>query len=336
MPDRNINIGIICGGPSPEANVSRLAAGRLAPAIEKNYGNVVLLELDHQLPVNLEKHKIDAVFPAAYGFMGEDGCLQGLLNILGIPYIGSDVSGSACSLNKVVAKRIVAAAGVSLARDRVATRGEPIEALTEECIANLGNQVIIKPVSAGSGIGVQFAEGKAELRDCLQEGFDKDDCLLIEEFVTGREITAGVLDTGTPEVLPVIEITTPDNAWYDYEHRYNPGMSHHIIPALLPEQQYQQVQEIALKAHQLLGCRDISRSDFIVPECGEPVFCELNNLPGMTPTSLFPDAAKYAGIPFEALVCRLIDHALRRSEQQKQSQNHKKYWAIPELAIEPE
>lgn len=333
MPNKNINVGIVCGGPSPEANVSRLAAGRISAPLEKNYGQVVLLELDRHLPANLKKHQIDVVFPTAYGPQGEDGCLQGLLNIMDIPYIGSDVLGSACSLNKVVAKRILQAQGIPLARDRVATVDESLDVLVEECIGDLGNKIIIKPIAQGSGIGVQFAEGKDELRECLKQGFEKDHTLLIEEFISGREITAGVLDTGSPEVLPVIEITTPDNSWYDYEHRYNPGMSHHIIPAPISEKQYKRTQEIALKAHQLLNCQDISRSDFVLPESGDPIFCELNNLPGMTPTSLFPDAAKNANIDFETLICRLIDHALQRGEIQQQ--NHKNYWPVPNLSIQP-
>ena len=129
-------------------------------------------------------------------------------------------------------------------------------------------------------------------------------------------------------MLPVIEITTPDGAWYDYVHRYTPGLSDHTIPADLPESQYQRVQEIALKAHQLLGCRDLSRSDFIVPEVGSPVFSELNNLPGMTPTSLFPDGAKAMGISFEELVCSLVDHALKRGKEKKRD-----YWPLPKLAV---
>ena len=333
MPNRNINVGIVCGGPSPEADVSRLAAGRLAPTLQKHYKQAFLLELDENLAESLKQNEIDLIVPATYGPLGEDGCLQGMLDILGVPYVGSDVAGSACSLNKIISKRILACSGLPLARDRVATSDEPLEPLVDECIGNLGHKVIIKPVSQGSGIGVQFAEGRKELTECLKAGFALDHTLLIEEFITGREITAGVLDTGTPEVTPVVEITTPNNAWYSYEHRYNPGMSNHIIPAPIPEAQYKRVQEIALKAHILLGCRDISRSDFLVPESGEPIFCEINNLPGMTPTSLFPDAAKHAGIAFDDLICRLVDHAYARGEQQKQ--NNKTYWPIPELAIKP-
>lgn len=328
MPDRNRTIGIVCGGPSPEANVSRLSAGRITPPLEKNYRKVVILELDRNLPDNLDRHQVDVVFPVAHGPMGEDGCLQGMLDILGIPYVGSGVLGSACALDKVATKRILQASGLPLARDKVALRQDPIEKTVADCISTLGEKTIIKPVAQGSGIGVQFAEGKQELKQRLQAGFEKDERLLIEEFITGKEITAGVLDLDTTEVLPVIEITTPDNAWYDYIHRYTPGLSEHTIPARIPSQQYQRVQQIALAAHQLLGCRDISRSDFIVPEQGEPVFSELNNLPGMTPTSLFPDGARHAGIEFEELMCRLVDHALKRGEALKEK---KAYWPVPEL-----
>ena len=332
MPNRNINIGIVSGGPSPEADVSRLSAGRSAPALEKHYGNVAHLELDKHLPANLEKHDIDVVFPVAHGPLGEDGCLQGLLDIMGIPYVGSGVLGSACSLNKVTTKRILQANGIPLARDCVVTRKTSLKAQAEQCLSKLGEHLIIKPLAQGSGIGVQFVQGREELEAALENGLGKEPSILVEEFVSGREITAGVLDLDITEVLPVIEITTPDNAWYDYVHRYTPGLSAHTIPAPLPEQQYKRVQEIALQAHNLLNCRDISRSDFIVPKSGEPIFSELNNLPGMTPTSLFPDGARHAGIDFETLMCRLIDHALKRGEQ---SHNHKEYWDIPKLDIKP-
>ncbi len=328
MPYRNKTIGIVCGGPSPEAAVSRLSAGRITPPLEKNFAKVILLELDKELPFQLIQHQIDAVFPVAHGPMGEDGSLQGLLDIMGIPYVGSGVLGSACSLNKVVTKRILADAGIPLAKDLVIHRSGDINASVEHCLQRLGNKVIIKPLAQGSGIGVSFAEGQNKLKEQLEISFQKERSLLIEEFITGREITAGVLDLEQTQTLPVIEITTPDNAWYDYEHRYTPGLSDHTIPAPLPSSQYTQVQEIALKAHQLLGCQDLSRSDFIVPASGDPVFSELNNLPGMTPTSLYPDSARHAGIEFEDLICKLVVNALKRSDRPNHFEG---YWPLPEL-----
>ncbi len=330
MPDRSITVGIICGGLSPEANVSRLSAGRISPPLERNYQKVVTLELDEMLPANLTLHQVDVVFPVAHGPMGEDGCLQGLLEIMGIPYVGSTVLGSACALDKVTTKRILQAAGIPMAKDCVVSRTDPLNLSVNQCLEALGEKVIIKPFAQGSGIGIQFAQGEKELSERLRSGFEKDEQLLVETFIQGREVTAGVLELDTTQVLPTTEIITPDNAWYDYTHRYTPGLSEHIIPARITDYQRKRVQEIALQAHQLVRCRDISRSDFIVPENGEPIFSEINNLPGMTPTSLFPDGARHAGIEFEELICRLIDNAMLRKEKQV---NKNDYWPIPELNV---
>ncbi len=330
MPDRNITVGIICGGPSPEADVSRLSAGRISLPLEKNYHKVVTLELDGALPANLIHHQVDVVFPVAHGPMGEDGCLQGLLEIMGIPYVGSTVLGSACALDKVTTKRILQAAGIPMAKDCVVSRNNPLNLSVTHCLEKLGEKVIIKPFAQGSGIGIQFAQGERELTERLRSGFEKDEQLLVETFIHGKEVTAGVLELGTTQILPTTEIITPDNAWYDYTHRYTPGLSEHIIPARISDYQKKRVQEIALQAHQLVRCRDISRSDFIIPQNGEPIFSEINNLPGMTPTSLFPDGARHAGIEFEELICRLIDHAMLRKEKQF---DKNKYWPIPELNI---
>ena len=330
MPNSNITVGIICGGPSPEADVSRLSAGRISPVLEKHYQKVITLELDKALPTSLLHHQVDVAFPVAHGPMGEDGCLQGLLEIMAIPYVGSAVLGSACAMDKVTTKRILHTAGVPMAKDCVVNRNISLKQSVDICMATLGEHVIIKPLAQGSGIGIQFANGPRELGEKLGHGFEKDEQLLVETVVHGREVTAGVLESATFQVLPTTEITTPDNGWYDYTHRYTPGLSEHIIPARISEQQRKRVQVIALQAHQLLRCRDFSRSDFIVPEEGEPIFCELNNLPGMTPTSLFPDGARHLGIDFEQLICRLVDNAVQRHHKER---NQSDYWSVPELNI---
>ncbi|WP_051785721.1 D-alanine--D-alanine ligase family protein [Endozoicomonas numazuensis] len=330
MPDKSKTIAVICGGLSPEADVSRLSASRITPCLEEHYGNVVHLELDATLGEQLIAHQVDVAFPVAHGPYGEDGRLQGLLDIMGVPYVGSGALASACSLDKVVTKRLLQPSGITMAKDRVVYRNESHEDAALDCIETLGHKVIIKPSGQGSGIGVQFAMGYEDLMGKLKTGLQMDDKLLVEEFITGREITAGVLHMDDYQVLPVTEITTPDGAWYDYVHRYTPGLSDHVIPARISDEQYRKVQEIALKAHQTLGCQDLSRSDFIVPETGEPVFAELNNLPGMTPTSLFPDGARHAGIPFDALICKLVDQALKRGENMR---NGREYWPIPKLDI---
>ena len=255
MPDKNKTVAIISGGPSPEADVSRLAADRLIPPLEKHYGKVVHLELDRQLPEQLIHHQVDVVFPTAYGPLGEDGCLQGLLEVMGIAYIGSRPEASANALNKVNTKRILSHIGMPLAKDLIIYAKDSLDKNVNDCLKQLGEKVIIKPFSQGSGIGILFAEGHTDLTEKLREAFENDHQLLVEEFITGREITAGVLELDTTQVLPVIEILTCDGAWYSYEYRYNPGMCDHVIPAPIPEEQYQRVQELTLLAHTGLGCR---------------------------------------------------------------------------------
>jgi len=142
--------------------------------------------------------------------------------------------------------------------------------------------------------------------------FNYDARVLVEERIVGREITVGILERNGVEALPVLEVRTPAGSWYDFQHRYTPGLSEHLVPAPLPSAQYMRTQELAVRAHEALGCRDLSRVDFVVPDGGEPVVLEVNTLPGMTPTSLYPDAARAAGLSFEALVQILVERAWSR------------------------
>ena len=178
----------------------------------------------------------------------------------------------------------------------------------------LGKDVVIKPSSQGSALGVVFGKDVVDLAPAIEQAFAFDDRVLIEQRIEGKEITVAVLERdGDPEALPVVEITTPAGSWYDYEHRYTPGLADHIMPAPLPEEQYRRTQEVAVVAFESLGCRDLSRADFVVPEQGEPIVLEVNTMPGMTPTSLFPDAAREAGISFEELVALLVERAVSRN-----------------------
>ena len=313
-------VGIISGGPSLEAEVSRLSAKRITPPIEKHF-QVVQLELDHTLPQQLNQQHVDVIFPVTHGPLGEDGSLQGLLDIMQIPYIGSGVLSSACAMDKVVTKRILQYANIPVAKDVVVNNTDSLDESVSHCISKLGNKLIVKPRNLGSGIGVHFTHSPQELSTTLAKELEYNESLLVEEYIFGKEITAGILDTGKPLQLPVIEITTPDGLWYDYVHRYTPGLSHHTIPANLSESLLKSIQDIALKAHLVLECRDLSRSDFIVSENGDIILTEVNNLPGMTPTSLFPDGARSAGIDFETLIKSLILHAYQRGKIKKSIKN---------------
>jgi D-alanine-D-alanine ligase len=177
----------------------------------------------------------------------------------------------------------------------------------------LPGRVAVKPASQGSAVGVAFAETDDELARALDDAFRYDVRVLVEEYVTGSEITVGILESPEPFAFPVIDIRTPGDSWYDFEHRYTVGLSEHVIPAPLPEDVYAEVQDLAVRAHTTLGCRDLSRVDFVVEPEGRTVLLEVNTLPGMTPTSLYPDGAQAAGISFEQLVEQLVERALSRA-----------------------
>ena len=310
----DLAIAVIFGGASLEAEVSKVSSQGVAKALRENYPNVTLLELNADLADRLKQHNIELVFPIAHGRPGEDGTLQGFLETIGLPYVGSGVLASACAMDKGIAKQIFKAYGLPVAKELIVHRDEAIPAVIEKIYQQLGEQVVVKPTCEGSGLGVSFPQTDKELEQALIQTFALNDRVLVEERIYGKEITVAVLERPTGvEALPVIEITTPANTWYDYAHRYTPGWSEHIIPAPLPVEQYQRTQEVAVQAHKALQCRDFSRVDFVVPDKGEPILLEVNTLPGMTPTSLYPDAAKAVGISFSELMAHLVENAWRRA-----------------------
>ncbi len=313
QPTRNASIAIVCGGPSSEAEVSRSSGAQVAEALQPHYDTIHIIELDKDLPSKLRELNIDVVFPCLHGSPGEDGTIQGLLDIMDIPYVGSGVKASACAMDKAVTKHILRSADIPLAKELVLENYETIDQSTARIIDELGEHVVIKPLGQGSARGVSFCRGEDEIRKGIEFAYQYEDRLMVESFVIGKEITVGVIEgKNGPEVLPVLEIRTPEGTWYDFKHRYTPGLSEHIVPAPLPDWQYGRIQEIGLQAHKMLGCRDLSRSDFVVPESGEPIIVEINTIPGMTPTSLLPDEAKAVGISFEDLMIRFIERALER------------------------
>jgi D-alanine-D-alanine ligase len=310
---KEFRIAVVCGGPSAEAQVSRVSGHGVASALKATFSHVVEMELDRTIGMRLQEESINVVFPVLHGPPGEDGTFQGFLETLEFPYVGSGVRASVCAMDKELAKGIFRAAGLPVAPDMVLDRHLGKIEATKRVINTLGTDVVIKPVAQGSALGVHFATSPDGIEEAIQEAFVYGGRVLVEERIKGREITVGILEREGIEALPVIEVTTPQGSWYDFEHRYTPGLSEHIIPAPLPKVQYERTQEIAKRAHQTLGCRDLSRVDFVVPDEGDPIVLEVNTLPGMTPTSLFPDAARAAGMSFEALVAFLIHRALQRA-----------------------
>jgi D-alanine-D-alanine ligase len=306
-------VAVVCGGSAAEAEVSRVSGAGVATALRASYAQVHTVELDRDLDVRLRELRPDVVFPVLHGPLGEDGCIQGLLEVLGLPYVGSGVAACACAMDKVIAKQLFRVYGVSVAQDVIVHRTEDPHAAARRVSEALGPEVVVKPTRQGSAIGVSFPTDPGDLVESLQQAWTYDERVLVERRVWGREITVALLERDGLEVLPVIDIRTPPGSWYDYAHRYTPGLSEHVIPAPLPPEQYRRTQELAQLAHQALGCRDLSRVDLVVPEEGEPIVLEVNAMPGMTPTSLYPDAARAVGINFEDLVAHFVERAWSRA-----------------------
>jgi D-alanine-D-alanine ligase len=284
----------------------------VAAALRATFADVTVHEPDLHLASELLSGSIDVVFPALHGPLGEDGSIQGMLEVAGVPYVGSGVAASACAIDKVIAKRLFRDAGLPLAREVVVDRVDAADGVAR-VRELLDGRVAVKPASQGSAVGVAFAETDSELAAALEAAFAFDSRVLVEEYVVGAEITVGILESPEPFAFPVIDIRTPGDSWYDFEHRYTVGLSEHVIPAPLPDDVYAAVQDLAVQAHVTLGCRDLSRVDFVVEPGGRTVLLEVNTLPGMTPTSLYPDGAQAAGVPFEQLVAQLVRRALSRA-----------------------
>lgn len=307
-------IVVVCGGPSAEAEVSRASGRVVADGLRTLFRDVALIELDAAAPRALLDARPGAVFPVLHGAPGEDGTFQGFLETVGLPYVGSGVAACALAMDKVAAKAAFRLAGLTVAADRVLRTGASA-ADAARTLAELGGACVVKPARQGSALGVSLCHRTGEVVSGLMEAFRYDDVALVEELVPGKEITCALLERDGVEALPVVEVRTPPGTWYDFAHRYQPGQSMHVIPAELPEAQLHRVEEVARGAFAVLGCRDLARADFVVPEGGEPVLLEVNVLPGMTPTSLYPDAARAAGLAFPALLAHLVDRARTRGSR---------------------
>ncbi len=252
----------------------------------------------------------DVVFLALHGKYGEDGTVQGMLDLLGIPYTGSGVLASALAMDKSMTKKVLAADGIAVPEsvDFTVRNGAWDRDSISDAVAAIGYPVMVKPSRQGSTIGMMKVNTADELNSAIKRAAGYDEQIIVEQFVAGRELTVGVLGNDDPMVLPVVEIV-PKGDYYDYESKYAAGGSQHIVPARLTADDTAQAQDMALRAFKSLGCRGMARVDIIVGTQGMCVL-EVNTIPGMTPTSLLPDAAKANGIGFSRLLDMLIDFAL--------------------------
>lgn len=310
-----MRVGVISGGPAAEKEVSLASAAGVRAALAAAGHEAVELSLDERLVASLGAARVDVIFPAVHGPPGEDGTLQGLLDLIGLPYVGSGLEASVLGMNKLLSKQQFRLAGLQVPDEQLVTAATNTAAMHREIRHRFGERLVVKPASQGSALGTRLLDEATELPAALDEALALSASALVEPRIPGREITCALLETAGGTVsLPVIEVVTPENSWYDYAHRYTPGLSEHLCPAPLPQQLTDAVKQASLAAHDCLGCRDLSRADFIVTD-DSCFLLEVNTLPGMTPTSLYPDAAAAAGISFEALIDQLVRRARQRGSR---------------------
>ena len=303
---------VVCGGFSTERDVSLRSGNAVFAALQrKGYLNAHLFDLRQDNMNEIISDKPDIAFLALHGKGGEDGCIQGMLELAGIPYTGPGVAASAVCMNKILTKRVLENAGLPTAKFKVYRKDE-CDNMDEVCntlVAEVGIPMVVKSPCQGSSIGVVMVKRAEELQDAIAEVFKYGDYLLAEQFVDGVEITLPILGNTELTALPVIEITS-EREFYDYTAKYTSGLCHHIIPACIDATTEKEVIEIGKRAYRVLDCCGLSRIDFIVDKVNGPMIIEVNTLPGMTDMSLFPDAARYVGISYEELVELILKYGL--------------------------
>ena len=296
-------IAIIYGGPSSESSVSKRSAENVYQALKTKEYNVIKIELTQNIAEDLKREQIEKVYLITHGSPGEDGSVQGLLELLQIPYTGSGILASAVTFDKKKTKEILAYNNLPVLEDRIVSKQDNIDEKLNNI--NLKFPVIIKPNKEGSSVGIYIAQDKSELKDRIKQSIKKYDSIMIEEFISGTEITVGVLeDDHNFFALPILELV-PHNEFYDFEAKYTDGMTDFIVPARLSESLTKKIQEIAVKAFKVIDGRSCGRVDFIIKD-DKFWILEINSIPGMTSTSDLPQEAKAFGLKFEDLVEKIL------------------------------
>ena len=307
-----LRVVVIAGGWSEEREVSFSSARQVCTALaEAGFAHVDLLDLaDKDLVTRLASGSYDVALPVLHGRYGEDGCVQGLLEVLHLPYAFSGVATSAVGTEKELTKAVYAAHGIRAPRGvEVPAGSQLMSEQVDALVADLGLPLFVKPAANGSSYGVSRVTEVAQLNDAILAAGTGVGVILIEECIQGMEISVPVIGNEDAEALPIIEIVTGGD-FYDVSVKYEPSALHHVIPARLAPEVYARAQERAVAAHKALGCRGCSRSDFIVTDAGDPIILETNTIPGMTAESLLPDSARHAGIEFPELCTRFVEWAM--------------------------
>jgi D-alanine-D-alanine ligase len=339
---QRIRVAVLSGGRSSEHDISVASAASVTAALDPDRYEVLPIRIGREgrweLPSaspaallpgsahpiaparrDVDGPAIDVVLPVLHGPFGEDGTVQGLCELLDVPYVGAGVLGSALAMDKAVCKAVLRDAGIRTARSQVllAHRDHPDDPAIAAGVENaFGYPVFVKPARLGSSVGISKVHDRRELPPALALAFGHDDKVLVEEFLAGREVECGVLGNDTPVASAVGEIL-PHNEWYDFEAKYATGGSDIVIPAELDAATAERIQSVTLRAFEACDCAGMARIDFFLLPDGELVLNEINTIPGFTETSVYARLFAAAGIPYARLLERLIDLALARHERRR-------------------
>lgn len=296
-------IGVLMGGMSSEREVSLRSGAAISNALARLGYHQIPIDVDSDIALNLQREHIDVAFIALHGRYGEDGAIQGLLEIMKIPYTGSKLTASAVAMDKIASNGLLKAQHLPLPQTFILTQEDAKNIETLSLPITL--PFVVKPVSEGSSVGVSIVKTSEETATALENAFRFGSRILMQSYISGMEVHVGILDE---KPLGAIEIKSK-GAFYDYDAKYVPGMSEHVFPAPLPPDVYQLTLDLALKAHHALGCSSYSRVDLLIDLKMKPFILEVNTLPGMTETSLMPEIARECGIDFDSLVEKILNTA---------------------------
>jgi D-alanine-D-alanine ligase len=307
-------IGVLMGGQSAEREVSLRTGAAVHQSLVRRGYDAVAIDVGPTLSQVLRDRKIVLAFLALHGPGGEDGAIQGFLETLRIPYTGSGIQASAIGMHKVTTKTLLASARIPVPAGTVVKRGEKVSSATLLRAEKLRWPLVVKPASQGSTIGVTIVSKPSQWRDALALAHRYDMDAMVEAYIPGHEVTVSIIGGHhvSPLVLPVVEIVAP-GGFYDFAAKYEKGKTQYLCPAPLSAAVTRQIQMLALRTYQVLGCEGAARVDFRITPRGRPVVLEINTAPGMTETSLLPMAAAQARIDYDELTERILESALARA-----------------------
>ncbi len=303
--DKNTKIAVIVGGPSSEAEISRRSGKNIFNALKNlGYINAELVEVDGNIAKTLRDKGIELVYNAMHGKFGEDGCIQGMLEVMGIPYTGCGVMASAVCMNKEFTKNVLKEANIPLIKSVLVRKDESYK----DKIKGLSYPFMLKPVSEGSSLGMYKVNTPEEMEECFKKSLEYGQDVMVEEYLQGKSVTVGVLEDGDKMFATEILEFRTKTEWYDYEAKYTAGMTEFVLPAELSAEMTKQVKQIAIDAFNACACKGVSRVDFLVTE-DTPYVLEINTSPGMTDLSDLPAQSKAMGIDYDTLVQIILNGA---------------------------